>query len=132
MEPDFQPDVNEVLQDESYSTLTTVPVCVEEIKTPVRTQSLPRIGPPTTATKTITTATRVLTSNPRRGSATIIAIDNDILVAFNSASKEDPSTMAHWPKGVPLILNHTSEVWIASASTSSIVGIVTERWAAGD
>lgn len=133
MEPDFQPDVNEVLQDEAVSTISAIPVCVDEIKTPVRTQPLPRIGTPTTQTKTFTaTAVRVLPYNPRRASATVIAIDNDILVAFNTASKEDLSTMAYWPKSIPLILNHCSEVWIASAATTSKVSIITERWAAGE
>jgi len=131
--PDLQPEVTEVLQDESYSALTTIPVCVEEIKTPVRTQPLPRIGPPTSLTKTITaTPQKVLAYNPRRASATIISSDNDILVAFNTASKEDPSTMAYWPKGVPLVMNHCSEVWVASAAASSKVGIISERWAAGE
>lgn len=132
VEPELQPDVHEVLQDESYS-LATIPVCVEEIKTPVRTQPLPRIGPPTTMTKTVpASAQKVLGINPRRASVTIISSDNDILVAFNAASKEDPSLMAYWPKGVPLVLTHCSEVWIASAAASSKVGIISERWAAGE
>jgi hypothetical protein len=133
MEPEFQPDINEVLQDEAVSTISAIPVCVDEIKTPVRTQVLPHIGTPTTLTKTFTTtAIKVLPSNPRRATFTVLAIDNDILIAFNAASKEDSSTMAYWPKLIPLRLTHCAELWIASATTTSKVSIITERWAAGE
>lgn len=131
-EVDLQPETDEVLQMEAEPSLTAIPVCVEEVRSPVRTQELPRkLG--TTQTKTVTTTPqRYLNANHFRAVATLVSFDQDMLVAFNSASAQDPSTMSRWPKGVPMTVKTISEVWLAAYTSTTSISITTERWATGE
>jgi hypothetical protein len=129
---DLQPETDEVLQMEPEPSLTTVPVCVQEIKSPVRTQELPRkLG--TTQTKSISAnSQRVLKADHFRAQAIVVSFDQDMLVAFNMASAQDPSTMSRWPALVPMVVTTMSEVWVAAFTATSSVSITTERWATGE
>jgi hypothetical protein len=100
---------------------------------PVRTQSLPRKAG---ATRTITvnalpTPFRLLTANPRRAQAIIIA-DLPIRVALNAAAAQDEGTMALWPGLVPLTVTATTEVWVAAETGQASVSVVSEFWATGE
>lgn len=128
---DLQPDVDEVLQAEPAEDLTTVPVCVQEIKAPVRVQQLPRkAGATRTRAVGDTAAVRVLTADHHRAQVTIVSA-SAFLVAFAEAAAQDDSTMAWWPATVPLVVGTTTEVWLKAETGTAEVSIVTELWAAG-
>lgn len=133
MSAELQPDVGEVLQEEPQK-YTAIPVCVEDVKGPVRVQVLPRKGGSTrTRTVTDTKAVQVLDADARRASAVLMSIENDLLFAFSEAATQDTSTMSVWPKLVPLPCSATVPVWIkcATAAQTTRVSITTELWAEG-
>lgn len=128
-EPELQPDVSEVLQEEPQY-LTAVPVCVDDVKTPVRVQQLPRKGA-ATLTKTLsTTVQRVLTANHYRG-RTLLVCGSAFLVCFSQTAAQADSSMATWPANVPLELTATAEVWAKVAASTAVLSVITEQWADG-
>lgn len=135
MSADLQPDVDDVLQEEGPAT-TTIPVCLTDVKTPVRTQALPRKGG-TTFTRTLSeTPLRVLTADHRRAAATLISLTaaNVFLVAYNRASAQDVTTMMAWPGAVPLPVDATTEVWVRLPvdAEAFALGVSTSVWAEGE
>jgi len=128
---ELQPGELEVLQAEPI-TDPPIRVKVTEIDAPIRTQSLPRKSGGT-RTRTIgTTVGKVLSADHRRAQATVISIGQNMLFALNSASAQDPSTMALWPQNVPYVLTADTELYVASATGTTSISIITEFWAAGD
>lgn len=126
----LQPDTQAVLQEEEPPGLTTVPVCVTEIRTPVRVKNLPNLpGSTRTVTAHQGDARRVLTADRYRARVQLVGVDGDVLVAFTENDASDASTMAQWPKGVPLEIRAAAEVWLAGATADTHVSIITERWA---
>lgn len=127
---DLQPDVADVLQEEGPAT-TTVPVCITDQKTPVRVQQLPRKGGATFTKAVTTVALQVLWADPRRARARL-ASTSALLIAFTQTAAQDPSTMTVWPGSVPFETTATTELWVAAASGTAQVGIITELWAEGE
>lgn len=133
--PELQPDTGEILQEEGDAGIT-VPVCITDQESPLRTQALPRKGG-ATSTKTLTTTPlRVLTADHRRARAQIIGatVDLAFLVAFTETAAQDESTMSLWPSRVPFETTATTEVWLrvpATPGSTVTVGISTELWAEG-
>lgn len=125
----MQPDELEALQAEP----TDVPPAVlVRIDGPTRTQDLPRKSA-ASVTRTITTvAKKYLSADHRRASVKVLSIGQNVLIAFNLASAQDPSTMAEWPAGVQYTLTADSEVWLASKTGTTQVSIITEYWATGE
>jgi hypothetical protein len=127
---ELQPDVDDVLQEENGPQLA-VPVCVVDQKTPLRTQALPRKGG-ATFTKTVTTTpVQVLWPDHRRARARIVSTAA-LLLAYDIAGAQDASTMAVWPANQPFEAGATTDVWVAAASGTAQVGIITELWAEGE
>lgn len=135
-DPDLQPGIDDVLQEEGGGGLS-VPVCITDQKTPVRTQALPAKGG-ATFTKTITTtALQVLRADHRRRRATLICTTASgvFLYAFSRASAQDESSMSVWPANVPLEVDATTDVFLrvpATPGTSVTVGVSTSLWAEGE
>lgn len=129
-EPILEPDVHEVLQEETPEELTAIPVEVRSVDGPVRVQLLPDKGAATlTRTVTATEAKRVLVADARRRSAVLVSIDQNILVAFSEAACQADSAMAVWPKLVPLTVPATVEVWVKSATGTTAVSVQSFLWA---
>lgn len=128
----LQPETDQVLQMEPEPSLTAIPVCVEEIKSPVRIQELPRKMGTTRTRLVTTTAQKYLPANHFRAQATLVSFDQDMLVAFNSASAQDPSTMSRWPAAIPMVITTMAEIWVASFTATTNVSFTTERWATGE
>lgn len=128
---DLQPDLEDVLQVEDPEGVeATVRVSQQG---PVRTQALPRKAG---ATRTVSvgvlpTPYRLLRANPRRAQALLIA-PAAFLVALNAASAQDLSTMALWPPNVPLPVGADTDVWVAAATGTVSVSVISEFWAAGE
>jgi hypothetical protein len=128
---DLQPETDTVLQSEAYAE-SAVNVCVESVKTPVRTQELPHKAGATRYRNVGTTAIRVLAADHFRAHAYITSFDQDIFVAFNQTSAQDSSRMSRWPAVVPMVITTDTEVWVASFQATTNVSITTELWATGD
>lgn len=132
---DLQPDVLEVLQSEQIEPAgsePTVSVCLTESRVPVRTQELPHKGGATRTTTVGTTAVHILRADKRRARATLMSIGQNMLIAFNTASKEDPGAMQLWPANVPFPVTHATDVWVASATATTSISYSTEVWATGE
>lgn len=130
---DLQPTTAEVVQAEAEYDLTTVPVCVTEIKSPVRTQALPRKGGSTfTKVYSSSIAQRVLTADHYRASATLYCDAQKMRIAFDKTAIESDTQMAVWPAATPLVVTATTEVWVKVDTADAEVSVMTERWAAGE
>lgn len=128
---DMQPDVEEVLQSEEYEDVT-IKVCVEKIKTPVRTQPLPR-KQGATGTKTIdTTITQLLRTDHNRASVQIISITEDFYIAFNAQSAEETRSMQRWPKLVPYPVDIDSAIYVRAFQNTTDISFSTRLWAVGE
>lgn len=128
-EPDFQPDVDEVLQIEP----TTEPAVKVKVSGPVRTQELPRKAG-ATFTRGVTTAipdAPLLRADHWRAKATVIA-SAAILIAFSEAACQDPSRMLAWPANVPFYTAAVTEIWAYAPTGTANVSVATEMWATGD
>lgn len=122
---DLQPDLDEVLQSEA--PLACMPVRIEG---PVRTQPLPTKGAggktwPAVGTKPI----QILTADPYRASATLLSFDQTMIIAFRRTDSTDDVMVTYWPKLVPFTLRARTDVWVASATATTMLSLYQERWA---
>lgn len=117
------PDNRELLGYQG-SAMRTLPVAVNG---PVQTQAMPSQGGTTIQRKITTVADRILNEDPRRSRVIILAHDDDVLIGFDQASVS-AGTAALWPKLVPLTITCTSQVWVAAASTTTVVSAIPEQW----
>lgn len=130
--PDMQPDTDEVLQAEAPDSYQAIPVCVSEVKTPVRVQQLPRKGASTfTRSVGTTTPAHVLRANPRRGRAVLVG-DVAFQVAFSETACQADSAMALWPAATPLELTASVDVWVKAPTGTVALSVITEQWAEGE
>lgn len=111
----------EQLQQDEVPSLATVPV---RVTTPVQVRELPSKDAAARTANVGTTAARLLTKDPRRKRATLYAFDQEIAFGPTQAS-----AVARWPKQTPLYLDTRDEVWVASATSTTDVTIITEAWA---
>lgn len=130
--PELQPDELEVLQAEEPDHIITVPVTIAAANVPVRMQDMPRKAG-ATLTKTVgTIPQKILFADHRRAQVRVISIGQSMLIAFSSAMAGDPSRMAVWPANVPFTMNTDGELWVASSTSTTQLGIITEMWATGE
>jgi hypothetical protein len=136
---DLQPDLDEVQQAEEHGVNTEAPVEVA-VTGVVRTQALPEKQG---STKTVACAAaasaavtgppvRVLSHDHRRARVVLLAVGGAMRVAFNTASKESPATMALWPANVVFTHLGDDEVWVAADTTAITVSVVGGNWAVGE
>lgn len=131
-EVDLQPTTDEVLQVED-GAWPKEPAVEVTVHGPVRTQELPhKAGATFTRPNITTTPYRILTADHRRARAVLLSIGQNLLIAFNSASAQDPSRMALWPANTQFLVTAATEVWVASATGTTSVSVATEMWAAGE
>lgn len=119
----LEPSDDELLQVEDE--LKAIPV---EINTPVNTRELPtKFGSMFTEKGVGSTAVRILGRDPRRKSATIIGLDQNI--RFGSTQAVAQSTGATWPAVVPYVSGCFDELWVASVTSTTDISVITEWWA---
>jgi len=130
---DLQPDISEQMQSEQYAD-PPIHVCVDSVKTPVRTQDMPRkAGAARTQTVTNAGFTPLLTADHRRAKATIIASGSAVFLAFGNANAQDTAFCLAWPVNVPYYHTATTDVLVTSATaTPAVVSYATEFWATGE
>lgn len=129
MSTDLQPTVADVLQEEDTSAVT-VPVCITDQRSPVRTQELPRKGGATFTRPLTTTPLHILRADHRRARAVLLC-DAVIYVAFSQASAQDTTSMTKWLANVPFPCDATTDVYVRTATGTADLGVVTYLWAEG-
>lgn len=122
--PEMQPDLDDILQVEDVET-HLVPVKISE---PVETRELPskRISLRTVPVSA-TAGTQILSDDPRRKHARIIAKDQDITLGATQAQAQLNGAWA--PKLQYLPLNCVSEVWAMGVGGITDVSVIEEYWA---
>jgi hypothetical protein len=128
---ELQPDVDEVLQAEPDEGLTAIPVRVEEVRGPVRTQALPRKGGATRTRLIGPNAYRILPADPHRARVTLLSTEGAFRFAFTEAGASEESTMALWPAGLPYEVTARTDVWVRAVDAAATLTVVTENWAEG-
>jgi hypothetical protein len=122
--PDMAPDLDEVQQVEDPSR-HLVPV---EICGPVEARELPSKR---FAARTVNVGTsagvRLLSADPRRKFATIIARTQDILIGANQAQAQ---LNGAWVPGVvPFVITSVTEVWAVGSGAATDVSVIEEYFA---
>lgn len=129
MNVDVTPDPEEIVQNEApYGGLPVdVKVCA-----PVQTRELPALAPPGYFTaQGVGTAVgvRLLSMEPRRKYATIIAQDQDLWVSSSQAGAQAGASGAmRVPAVVPFVIDHVHEVWVCAVSGTTDVSVATVNW----
>lgn len=122
MTTDQEPSNAEVQQYEQPGPIV-VPVTIEG---PVRTQELPSVIQGIGAEHLDTAGKRILANDPRRKAATVISLDQDLILSHSQAGLVSG---APWPKLVPLIFTTRDAVWASSATATTRISIIIEGWA---
>lgn len=124
------PDDDIVLQEDDV----TVDAIKVKIEGTVQTDSLPSRSGGTFRRSADTNGIKLLNVDPRRKSATIISLDQDIYVGnVQGDVMAGPGTQAamgaRWPVKTPLVLDDGDEWWIASVSETSEISVINRMWA---
>lgn len=124
------PEPDEIVQDEHhYPAAAPVATCVVG---PVQTRELPAAGYPGYKTESgVTTSlgVKLLALEPRRRSATIVALSQDIWISSSQAGAQSGAGGAmRWPALVPYVVQHMHEVWVTSVSSTTDVSVETVNW----
>jgi hypothetical protein len=134
-EPDLQPDIGEVLQEEPDYKAPPIGVAVCG---PVRTQALPRKGGSTrTLALSSDTVVHILRPDHRRAAAVLVSHTADFLIAYSEASSTHESTMARIPMGTLFTVTATVDVYVRCVGDeenpeTTTLSVIQERWAEGD
>lgn len=122
--PGMQPDLDEVLQVENVDPhLVPVKVCE-----PVEAREIPskRISPRTVPVD-ITAGVKLLSADPRRKNATIIARSQDLMIGTTQSQAQ--LSGAWIPKVVPLPITSCAELWAIGSGGATDVSVIEEYWA---
>lgn len=119
----MEPDLSDLQQVEA-EPLTAVPVKICE---PVESRELPakRISARVVNVSS-TVAGKLLSTDPRRKSATLIPRTQDILIG--SSQSQAALTGAWLPGVVPFVTTTQSEVWAMGDGASTDVSVIEEYW----
>jgi hypothetical protein len=124
----FGPDFAELVDAEAPPVaMQAIPVAVPGA---VRTQELASTygGLATLSAVGYQTAVRVLTADPRRRNATVLALSQNI--RFGRTQAQANLAGAVWLSQVPLVVHARDELWVSCATSgqSTDVSLVVERW----
>jgi hypothetical protein len=126
---DLTPEPEEIVQAEDADhPLQPFPVytCA-----PVQTRELPgiRAGYATETGVTTSFGVRLLTMEPRRKSAVILATTQDIWISSSQAGAQSGAAGAfRVPKGLPFTIDHLDQVWCTSTTDTTDVSVLTTYW----
>lgn len=111
---------------QSDEPAAAVPV---EVVGTVRTEEMPtRTTGFRTFNVTPTGAQQILDNDPRRKSATIIPLTDDIRIAGDQSSAVSPAGTL-LPLGMPLVLTSSDAIWAASVLAATDISVFFELWA---
>jgi hypothetical protein len=124
-----QPDVQlgDLVGEEPYfAPVTPIPVVIQgTVMTEERASTF--AGMSTSSAVDAITGARILTADPRRRYATILALTQNIRIGRNQSQALNAGAV--WPANVPLVINSRDELWVSSVTSTTDVSIIVERWA---
>lgn len=122
---DMAPDLDVVQQAEDYDKLHLIPVKVCE---PTEVRELPSKRVSARTVPVITTAgIKLLSADPRRKFATILARSQDIRIGSSQSAAQ--LTGAWVPGVVPLQITTVAELWAVGDTAATDVSVIEEYWA---
>lgn len=127
---DLTPEPEEIVQAEEHDAGEYTPVKVS-VCGPVETRELPaiRAGYATAQGVSTTVAVRLLSFEPRRKSAVIIAQDQDIWLSNSQAGAQmGASSAIRVPAVVPFVIDHLDEVWACAVADTTDISVMTNFW----
>lgn len=121
-----EPTTADVVQEEDPAGLARVPVTVEG---PVRVVDLPAKagGLFTVAGVGQAVGVRILSEDPRRKHATVLATDQNVRYGASQAAAENGGAL--WPANIPLVWSAKSELWATAVTSTTAISVVVEQWA---
>lgn len=125
------PDTDDVLGEEPEAfDIRPVPV---EVQGAVRVeQPGPRAGGIYTVQVPLSTSgtpVKLLNDDPRRETATIVALDSDIYIGLERGDVIGSPGAGRWPAAVPMVYRLTDELWATAVTVATTVTVVVEQWA---
>lgn len=122
-------DAEDIVQaEEPYDP--TRPINVQ-VCGPTETRELPavRAGYRTEVAVGTAVAVKLLPFEPRRKSAVILALSQDIYISGSQAGAQTgSSSAARIPAVVPFAVGHLDEVWACAVSSTTDISILAEYW----
>jgi len=119
-------ELDQIPDAEELPIKYTVPVAVDG---PVQVHQVPSVSAGARSWNlTATEAQKVGSRDPRRRVARIVSIDQNFYYG-SSQNEASGSTGAQWPKLVPLEITHSEEIWVRSATSTTVISVVNEQWA---
>lgn len=129
MNSEITSDPEEIVQTEhEYADAPPITVCVSG---PVETRELParQVGYRTEQNVSSTVAVRLLTFEPRRKSAVICAVGQDIWLSGSQAGAMAGAAGAiRVPAVVPWAVDHLEEVWAMAVTGTTDIGVQSTYW----
>jgi hypothetical protein len=120
---DVQPDMAEVLQE----PLAAAAILVRQ-DAPVTTHELPtRSGG--MRSETLTTSAESIAGHDRRRKRLVVISKDQALYLGTTRREVDSASAFYLPAGVTLEINHSDQVFAASATTTTLVSVLVENWA---
>lgn len=126
---DITPDPDEIVQAEEQP-YDTRPVAVS-VCGPAEVRQLPAAGTPGYKTDSVgaAVAVKLLSLEPRRQHATLIAQTGDIWISSSQAGAQSGAAGAmRIPAVVPFVVSHTHEVWACAVDGTTDVGVESVYW----
>lgn len=122
------PTPGEIIQHEPPSADHPVPTY---ICGPVDTRELPAAGPAGYRTETavgVEVGVKLLATEPRRKSATILATGDVWLASTQAGAQAGAAGAMRWPAGLPKTIEHMHEVWVCAVTGTTDVSVETVKW----
>lgn len=119
------PELEDVQQDEAEGL--RVPVRIDG---PVRVQVLPSrhgVSRSYASAATDTEPVPLSGGDLRRRRVTIMSIGATIYVGQKDDVKS--GNAAQWPQNVPLVLEHTEQIYAKAATGTTVISVIAENWA---
>lgn len=131
MEDNNVGDVNDIEQEADRDEIPYMPSVPVAVDGPVQVHQVPSVssGVRNFTGVTATEAVRVANADPRRRSLTIISVGQNMYVGNDKVNVEGGTHAALWPANVPLVITHSDWVWVKSATSTTVVSVLSENWA---
>lgn len=126
-EPDHHSTVerHSDIQKDTDFPLEAIPVVVVRA---VRTKELPSRSTGVLTFVLGATPVRLLTRDPKRTRATVIAFDQDMIIGTTSNQALSASSGGRWPNLGPLVWGGSEELWATAFTGAGSCTVIIDQW----